>query len=55
MGADVLITGAHLTRVVKARAAQRVAQAFLGVLPKTAVVLLIARPTDLGVRILRMR
>jgi hypothetical protein len=45
----------HLTLVVEARAAQRVIQTFLGVFAQTAIVLLIARPADLSVRILRIR
>lgn len=45
----------HLAIVVQAHAAQRVVEAILGVLPKTAVVLFTARPADLSIGILRIR
>jgi hypothetical protein len=45
----------HLAIVVQAHAAQRVVEAILGVLPKTAVVLFTACPADLSIGILRIR
>lgn len=45
----------HLAIIVQAHAAQRVVEASLGVLPKTAVVLFTARPADLSIGILRIR